>query len=104
MPFKPAQPDSKPRIYKYSFGYVNRGILKTTIEGPSVLDILDVQEQGDTLVLWAVVDTAQMGAQTTIQLYSAWTGDPPPGHNWFYIKTIQSRSDGLVYHLYLKHD
>jgi hypothetical protein len=101
MPYKPTQPDSKPRIYKYTFGRLDRGILTTKIEGPPVLDVLDIQEQGHTLVLWAVVDTAYMGAQTTIQLYSAYTGDPPPGKSWSYFKTIQSDFDGLVYHLYI---
>lgn len=104
MPYKPTQPDSKPRIYKYTFGHLDRGILSAKIEGPPVLDILDIQEQGSTLVLWAVVDTAYMGAQTTIQLYSAYTGDPPPGKSWSYFKTIQSDFDGLVYHLYISND
>lgn len=104
MPYKPEQPDSKPRIYKYTFGHLDRGILAAKIEGPPVLDILDIQEQGYTLVLWAVVDTAYMGAQTTIQIYSAYTGDPPPGEGWSYFKTIQSDFDGLVYHLYIKND
>jgi hypothetical protein len=104
MPYIPTLPDSKPRIFKYSFGYIDRGILTTKIEGPQVLDILDIQEQKYDLVLWAVVDTAYMGAQTTIQIYSAYTGDPPPGNGWSYFKTIQSEVDGLVYHLYLKND
>ena len=109
MPYIPTQPNSKPRIYKYIFDNAGRGILKTKVEGPQVLDILDIQEQyipdqGDTLVLWAVVDTAWMGAQTTIKLYCVYTGDPPPGEGWFYVKTIQSKFDGLVYHLYIKND
>ena len=104
MPYKPEQPNSIPRIYKYVFDNIERGILTAKIEGPPVLDILDIQEQGYTLVLWAVVDTAYMGAQTTIQLYSAYTGDPPAGEGWSYFKTIQSDFDGLVYHLYIKND
>lgn len=109
MPYIPTQPNSKPRIYKYIFDNIERGILKTKVEGPPILDILDIQEQyipdnGDTLVLWAVVDTAWMGAQTDVQIYCAYTGDPPPGEGWSYIKTIQSKFDGLVYHLYLKND
>jgi hypothetical protein len=104
MSYKPTQPDSMPRIYKYTFGHLDRGILATKIEGPPVLDILDIQEQGYTLVLWAVVDTAYMGAQTTVQIYSAYTGDPPPGESWSYFKTIQSDFDGLVYHLYINND
>ncbi len=109
MPFHqnelyPQLSNSKPRIYKYVFGHVTRGILKTTIDSHPVLDILDVQEQGDTLVLWAVVDTSWMGAQTEVSLYLAYTGDPPPGPEWKYIKTIQAKYDGLVYHLYVKND
>ena len=107
MPYKTARPNSKPRIYKYIFDNIEHGILTAKVEGPPILDILDIQEQyipdqGDTLVLWAVVDTAWMGAQTDINLYCAYTGDPPPGEGWFYVKTIQSKFDGLVYHLYIK--
>lgn len=107
MPYKPAQLNSKPRIYKYVLDNIERGILKTTINSHPVLDILDIQEQyipgsGDTLVVWAVVDTAWMGAQTDIKIYCAYTGDPPPGEGWSYFKTIQSKFDGLVYHLYVK--
>ena len=105
----PTLSNSKPRIYKYVFDNACRGILKTTINDHPVLDILDVQEQyiperGDTLVLWAVVDTSWMGAQTEVSLYLAYTGDPPPGPEWRYIKTIQAKYDGLVYHLYVKND
>ena len=93
---------SKPKIFKYNFGYIDRGILSTTLEGPPFVSMVDVQEQGNKLVMWAVVDTAWMGARTTIELYSAYTGDPPPGEDWAYLKTIQSQFDGLVYHLYWK--
>lgn len=94
----------KPRIFKYTFGRINRGILVTKIEGPPLRNILDIQEQNYALVLWAEVDTAWMSAQKDIKLYCAWTGDPPPGDNWTYFKTIQSKTDGLVYHLYLENE
>lgn len=93
---------SKPRIFKYNLGYIDRGILATTLEGHPFVSMVDVQEQGNNLVMWAIVDTAWMGARTTIEFYSAYTGDPPPGEGWTYIKTIQSQFDGLVYHLYWK--
>lgn len=104
MPYIPIPPDpkSKPRIFKYTFGHLDRGILVAKVEGPPILEILDIQEQGYTLELWAVVDTAWMGAKTDVQLYCAYTGDPPPGEEWSYLKTIQSEVDGLVYHLYIK--
>ena len=93
---------SMPKIFKYDLGHIDRGILSATIEGPAFVNIVDVQEQGDHLVMWAIVDTARMGDQTTIQIYSAYTGDPPPGKDWTYIKTIQSQFDDLVYHLFYK--
>ena len=104
MPYKSIQPNSKPRIYKYTFGHLDHGILVAKVEGHPILEILDIQEQGYTLELWAVVDTAYMGAKTDVELYCAWTGDPPPDKNWSYLKTIQSEIDGLVYHLYLKNN
>ena len=109
MPIMPQLPNSNPRIFKYTFDNIERGILKTKVVGHPILDILDIQEQyipdnGDTLVLWAVVDTAWMGAQTDVELYCAWTGDAPPGTEWTYFKTIQSKIDGLVYHRYLKNN
>lgn len=102
MSFAPEFPKEQPRIYKYSFGYIDRGIITTKIEGSKLLNVLDIQEQGYNLVLWAEVDTAQKHDSSTIQIYSAWTGDPPPGEGWSYLKTIQSEVDGLVYHLYIK--
>ena len=104
MPFQPTSPDRVPRIFKYSCGHLDRGILTAKVQGPRLEQILDIQEQGDRLVLWATVDVAQMGYQHTIQIYSAYTGDPPAGKSWSYFKTIQSESDGLVYHLYIKND
>ena len=100
----PQLSNSKPRIFKYTFNHINRGILKSETISPPIRDVLDIQEQGDSLVLWAVVDTAWMGYEHTISIYSAYTGDPPPGPEWMYVKTIQSQFDGLVYHLYIKND
>jgi hypothetical protein len=93
---------SMPKIFKYILGHIDRGILSATIEGPQFINMVDVQEQGDHLVMWAIVDTVRMGSKTTIEIYSAYTGDPPPGKDWTYIKTIQSQFDDLVYHLFYK--
>jgi hypothetical protein len=95
---------SQPRIFKYPFGHIDHGKLVAKVEGPPILNILDIQEQGYILTLWAVVDTAWMGAQTDVEIYCAWTGDAPPDEEWSYFKTIQSEVDGLVYHLYLKNN
>ena len=97
-------PDSQTRIFKYTFGHLDRGILVAKVNSYPIRKILDIQEQGYTLSLWAEVDTAWTEAQTDVKLYCAWTGDPPPGKNWSYFKTIQSEVDGLVYHLYLKNN
>ena len=100
----PVLSNSKPRIFKYTFGHIDRGILVAKVDSHPIRKILDIQEQGYTLVLWAEVDTAWMGVKTDVKLYCAYTGDPPPGEDWSYFKTIQSEVDGLVYHLYIKQD
>ena len=88
--------DEQPRIFKYSFGPIDRGILTTKIKGPRFTDILDIQEQGHRLVMWAIVDTAQLGGEHTLRIYCAYTGDAPPSNEWIYFKTIQSDFDGLA--------
>lgn len=93
-------PRIEPKIYKYSFGSLCRGIHVAEINGPALMNILDIQEQGNDLVLWAEVDTAQMGARQAVKIFAAYTGDPPPGHAWTYFKTIQSW-EYLVYHIYI---
>ena len=97
-------PGNQTRIFKYTFGHLDRGILVAKVDSYPIRKILDIQEQGYTLSLWAEVDTAWTETQTDVKLYCAWTGDPPPGKDWSYFKTIQSEVDGLVYHLYLKNN
>ena len=97
-------PDNQTRIFKYTFGHLDRGILVAKVNNYPIRKILDIQEQGYTLSLGAEVDTAWTETQTDVELYCAWTGDPPPGKDWSYFKTIQSEVDGLVYHLYLKNN
>lgn len=93
---------NKPRIFKYTFGHIDRGPLAAKIDYP-INKILDIQEQGYTLVLWAEVDTAWFGYNNDFLIYCAWTGDQPPNNQeWSYLKTIQFEVDGLVYHLYIK--
>lgn len=94
---------SQPRIFKYTFGRIDRGPLVAKINYP-INKILDIQEQGYILTLWAEVDTAWLGYDGDFLIYCAYTGDPPPGEGWSYYKTIQSDVDGLVYHLYLKNN
>jgi hypothetical protein len=94
-------PGNQPRIFKYTFGHIDHGQLAAKINYP-INRILDIQEQGYTLTLWAEVDAAWIGYDDYFVIYCAWTGDHPPGEGWSYFKTIQSEVDGLVYHLYLK--
>lgn len=70
-----------------------------------VIDILDIQEQGDAFWVWALVDTELPQEET--QIFSiAWTGRPietslkPKAAFYKYMKTIQA-SNGLVYHFFL---
>ena len=102
MAIKLPQLNTSRKIYKYTFGPIDRGIFATKIKGPRFLRVLDIQDQGYDFVLWAEVDTAEMGGDYTILLYAAYTGDPPPNpQEWSYFKTIQANLDGLVYHLYI---
>ena len=97
-------PGNQPRIFKYTFGHIDHGPLVAKINYP-INKILDIQEQGYTLTLWAEVDTGWLGYDAYFVIYCAWTGDPPPNSKeWSYYKTIQSEVDGLVYHLYIKNN
>ena len=84
------------RIFKYNFGPLTPGVKTVTVSN-ELVSILDFQEQGDNLVMWATV--RNNAAEKTVTIYVAWTGDVAP--DWQYVKTIQS-SNFLVYHIFLK--
>ena len=93
-------------IYKYYIAPVNIAPQEVTVHFSNfVIDILDIQEQGDAFWVWALVDTELPQEET--QIFSiAWTGRPietnlkPRAAFYKYMKTIQA-SNGLVYHFFL---
>lgn len=85
------------RIFKYDFGRLSPGIKTITIDN-EVHHILDIQEQGDHLVMWASVGANIKPQNFTIDV--RWTGEAEPNKTYF--KTIQG-FDGLVYHIYLEY-
>ena len=83
------------RIYKYDFGRLSPGIKTVTIDN-ELRHILDIQEQGTHLMMWAAVGANIKPQDFTIDV--RWTGDAEPNKTYF--KTIQG-FDGLVYHIYI---
>ena len=55
---KSKHPGNQTRIFKYTFGHLDRGILVAKVDSYPIRKILDIQEQGYTLVLWAEVGEA----------------------------------------------
>lgn len=99
-----SEPPKQNRIYKYPISILAPGTFSIPITGGRLERILDFQEQAGHLVVWAVIDTAQLGYQGSIDIKVCWTGDPEPDPNqYFYWRTIQG-SDGLVYHIYVHDD
>ena len=83
------------RIYKYDFGRISPGIKTVTVYN-ELHRILDIQEQGNCLVMWASVGDDLKPQYFTIDV--RYTGDVEPDKTYF--KTIQD-SYGLVYHIYI---
>ena len=83
------------RIYKYDLGKLGPGIKTITIDN-ELSHILDIQEQGTHLMMWASVGANIKPQDITIDV--RYTGDTEPNKRYF--KTIQG-FDGLVYHIYI---
>lgn len=85
-------------IFKYNFGMLSPGVYTVTVCN-KIDYIMDFQEQGGCLVMWASVGEKIEPRQVSVDV--RWTGYQTP--DWQYVKTIQG-SDCLVYHIYLKPD
>lgn len=59
--------------------------------------ILDVQYQGDQLVMWALVDPERSAIERTFEVFG--TGWDLPPAKWTYIATVQAHN-GLVWHIF----
>ena len=79
-------------IYKYE---VEQG---KVISAPFV-KLLDIQEQGDKFVLWAIVEpnAPKLTSRVVFNILgTGWWFDKPPGK---YVKTVQN-FEGLVWHFF----
>lgn len=79
-------------IYKYKLGIASSQLLELPFES----QILSVQYQGETLVLWALVETASPRANWEIRMN--FTGEAYYGSGE-YISTVQK--DNLVIHVFV---
>lgn len=80
------------KIYKYELEQT----AYQEIAMPAGARILDAQMQGNTLVLWALVDpVVAIGVARSIEIYM--TGELTPADRK-YIATVQ-RNDGIVIHI-----
>ena len=81
-------------IYKYPLSITD----VQTIWMPSGAKILSVQEQRDTLCLWAAVDRDNIEAPRTILIVG--TGNPMPYTCNDFIGTVQTNGGALVWHVF----
>ena len=90
-------------IHKQPFGYAIPIPCTMHYMLPKGAEILDIQMQRDTFVIWYKCDT-EAPIQDHI-FYVAGTGQPfEPDvscNKWRYIKTIQEYLSGLVYHFFV---
>lgn len=80
------------RIFKYPIQITDR----ETIEMPGGAKILSAQVQGNTICLWAEVDTEMVPQPRTIAVYG--TGNPMPEDPGLFIGTVQTPP--FVWHVY----
>ena len=81
-------------IYKYPLTF-GRG--SKAIEMPAVSSVLTIQMQGDTPMLWALVDDQYANTTRFINVY--FTGEHIPQNPGVYIETYQ-QTNGLVCHAF----
>ena len=83
------------KIFKYTLYVTDR----QTIQMPIVYEILSIQNQGDTMTIWALVDTAFEITDVVFYIYG--TGhDVHHNHGGSnYVGTVQM-NNGLVWHVF----
>lgn len=79
-------------IWKFPLGMV----AKQNVSIPLPAEVLTVQQQGESVCLWAEVDPK--GERVQVQIAMLGTGHPVPDGKKRYISTVQLGS--LVFHFY----
>lgn len=79
-------------IHKYTLGVTDTQVILMPINA----EIVSIQNQNDTITLWAIVDTNTNIEQVTFSIYG--TGHPITGMDERYIGTVQM-DNGLVWHV-----
>lgn len=79
-------------------------IWKYKIDGDNIVlmprgaQILDMQNQNDNVVIWALVDTANPPEERRFRIFG--TGQSMENHPGAYIGTAQSHSGNIVLHVF----
>ena len=81
------------RVFKYHLDDT-----QTALDIPKDAEVLDIQLQGDDVMLWAIVPDTVLPAITVRRFQVVLTGETVPP-NSKYIKTLQNRH-GYVYHIF----
>jgi hypothetical protein len=81
-------------IWKYPLAITDR----QTITMPRNAQLLTVQTQEGSLVLWALVRPEETGVGREIAIYG--TGNPMPPYPGEYVATFSSHSNALVWHVF----
>lgn len=92
--------DHKRIIYKYP---LELGYTEQNIQIPEASQVLDIQMQGDTPVLWALVDPRKQLQQMSVDIYM--TGQEIDIEHWdmFEIEHFKTLQIGdMVYHFFLE--
>ena len=84
------------RIWKWTIRLVD----EQTIHVPVGASPLDVQVQGDHLVLWALVDATAPSELRTVRIVG--TGNPVQDDPGVYVGTVQIHGGSLVWHVFME--
>lgn len=82
------------RIYKYELKLTDIQVIAM----PEGAEILSVQQQGENLQLWALVDVSMPDVQRKIRIIG--TGNPVANEILVHISTFQMHGGALVFHAF----
>lgn len=82
------------KIYKYTLPL----LAKTTLRMPAMSEILDVQLQGGTLAIWAIVNPLANVEQRQFEIYGTGSDLPEDYKYLMYIATVQDGA--FVWHIF----